>query len=250
MPASPTPSPAPLRGSSLTMAFVAGILRSIPFLIVVVPFGLVFGVAATDAGLSFWQIAGFSTIVLAGAAQITALQLLVDQAPLAIVILSALAVNLRMAMYSAAMVPWLGRASAGVRAAIAYLLIDQTFALSLKQFEDNPQMSASQRLAFFFGTAVALALPWPFVTLIGATLGRTIPPEFALDFAVAITFLAMIAPQLRSVPHLVAAIVGFALSAVLSGLPSGMNLIIAAPIAMAIGAEMERRKLRRAGLVA
>lgn len=250
MPPSPTPPPEPQRGASITTAYVAGILRSIPFLIVIGPFGLVFGVAATDTGLSFWQIAGFSTIVLAGAAQITALQLMVEQAPLVIVILSALAVNLRMAMYSAAMVPWLGRTSAGMRALIAYVLIDQTFALSLKQFEDNPQMSHGQRLAYFFGTSTVLALTWPLFTALGATLGRTIPAGYALDFAVPITFLAMVSPQLRSVPHLVAAVVGFGLSAALSGLPSGLNLIIAGPVAMAVGAELERRQARRAGVAA
>ena len=39
-----------------------------------------------------------------------------------------------------------------------------------------------------------------------------IPPEYALDFAVPITFIALFAPQLRSVPHLAAALVSVAVS--------------------------------------
>ena len=41
-------------------------------------------------------------LVVAGASQITAVQLLADGVPIVIVLISALAVNLRMAMYSAA----------------------------------------------------------------------------------------------------------------------------------------------------
>lgn len=238
--ADPEPTlPAPVPGVGL--AFAAGMVRALPFLIVLVPFGLVFGVTAIRAGLDLWQVIGFSAVVLAGASQITALQLMVDHAPLIVILLSALAVNLRLGMYSAALVPWLGSASAGARALIAYVLIDQSFALSLQQFEDNPRMSVPQRTAFFFGTATVLALTWPVFTAVGATLGRAIPPEYALDFAVPITFLSMIAPQLRSLPHLAAAVTGFVLAALLRGLPAGVGLLIAALIAMLVGAELDRR---------
>jgi predicted branched-subunit amino acid permease len=44
-----------------------------------------------------------TVLVIAGAAQFTALALLEEQAPMLIVIIAALAVNLHMAMYSAAL---------------------------------------------------------------------------------------------------------------------------------------------------
>lgn len=234
------------RQGGLGTAFAAGVVVGLPFLIVLVPFGLVFGVAAVKAGLDFWQVVGFSTVVLAGASQIIALQLMVEQAPLLIILISALAVNLRLAMYSAALVPWFGQASLGLRAAIAYALIDQTFALSLKQFEDNPRMTLGQRAAYFFGSALVLAATWPVFTGLGASLGQAIPPEYALDFAVPIAFLSMIAPGLRSVPHLVTAVVAFTLAALLRGLPYGTGLLIASIVAMIVGAEVERRRTTRA----
>ncbi|AXC48762.1 branched-chain amino acid ABC transporter permease [Paracoccus suum] len=243
VPGAAVPASAPT--SRNRAAFLAGMLQALPFLIVLLPFGLVFGVTAVNAGMDLWQVLGFSTIVLAGASQITAVQLLVEQAPLPIVILSALAVNLRMAMYSASLVPWVGQASPRMRALLAYVLIDQTYALSIRRYEENPRMTLPERLAFFFGVVVVLALPWPVFSVIGATLGQAIPPEFALDFAVPITFLAMIAPLLRSRPHLAAAVTGFAVAAALRHMPSGTGLMIAAPIAMAVGAELERRQARR-----
>lgn len=229
-------------------AFVAGLLAALPFMIVVVPFALVFGVVGVEAGLSLWQIMGFSILVLAGASQITAVQLLADGASLLVVLASALAVNLRMAMYSAALTPWIGRAPAPARALAAFFLIDQTFTLSLNRYEAVPEMTMAERLAFFTGTSVVLALPWPGFTWVGATLGRAIPEGFALDFAVPITFLALVAPQLHSAPHAAAAGVGFALALVFAGLPSGLGLMVAAPIAMAAGAALEARAARRRAL--
>jgi predicted branched-subunit amino acid permease len=82
----------------------------------VVPFAILFGVVGTEAGLNLAQVMGFSIGVVAGASQFAALQLMSENAPALIVVASALAVNLRMAMYSAALAPHLGPASLRDRA--------------------------------------------------------------------------------------------------------------------------------------
>lgn len=243
-----TPTDPARPAGAVRRAFLGGILAALPFTIVVVPFALVFGLVAVEAGLSLPQIMGFSILVLAGASQITAVQLLADGASLIVVLASALAVNLRMVMYSAALQPWIGRASGAARAVAAFFLIDQTFTLALTRYQAAPEMSMAERLAFFAGTSAVLALPWPFFTWVGATLGRAIPESFALDFAVPITFLALVAPQLRSAPHAAAAGVGFVLALAFAGLPSGLGLMVAAPIAMAAGAALEARAARRRAL--
>ena len=110
-------------------AFWAGYRDCTPFLLVACPFALLFGVAATEAGLNIVQTMAMTVLVIAGAAQFTALVLLQENAPTLIILVTALAVNLRMAMYSAALVPHLGKASARMKMLIAYLNIDQTFGL-------------------------------------------------------------------------------------------------------------------------
>ena len=67
---------------------------------------------ATEAGIDVAQVMGFSVLVLAGASQFSAVQLLSDHAPVLVVLASSLAINLRMAMYSASLTPWLGAAPA------------------------------------------------------------------------------------------------------------------------------------------
>ncbi|WP_347137736.1 AzlC family ABC transporter permease [Paracoccus sp. SSK6] len=227
-------------------AFWRGAVKSLPFLIVMIPFALLFGVVATEAGMDVAQVLGFSVLVLAGASQFTAVQLLSDHAPVIIVILSCLAVNLRMAMYSASLVPWLRDATAGQKAWVAYALVDQSYALSIQEYEANPRMDLRHRLAFFAGIVMVVCLPWMFFSWLGATVGRAIPEGIALDFAMPITFLAMIAPMLRTPAHLAACFVAVAGSLVLAGLPSGLGLLIASPLGMAAGAAVEVWSHKRA----
>jgi hypothetical protein len=107
--------------TSRQQAFRTGVRDALPFTIVVIPFAILFGVVGTEAGLNLAQVMGFSIVVIAGASQFAALQLMSENAPTLIVVASALAVNLRMAMYSAALAPHLGPASLKERALIAYM---------------------------------------------------------------------------------------------------------------------------------
>ena len=57
-----------------------------------------------------------------------------------------------------------------------------------------------------------------------------------------IMFLALVGPMLKSLAHLAAAVTSVIAALALAFLPSGIGLLIAAFIAMAIGAEVERRQ--------
>lgn len=220
--------------------FWRGTVASLPFILVTLPFAVLFGVAATEAGLDLVATLGMSILVLAGASQFTALQMMVDQAPAIVVLLAALAVNLRMAMYSAALAPHLGPASLGRRMFAAYLLTDQAFALSLAEY-DRKSMTLPQKLAYYLGTTVPTVPFWYGGTLAGALIGARVPPEYALDFAMPLTFLALIAPMVRTLPHLLAAGVSVAGALAFGWVPYGGGVLVAAVVAMMVGAETERR---------
>ena len=227
--------------SSAKSTYLAGVLDGLPFVLVVVPFAALFGVVATEAGLRVAETMGFSVLIIAGAAQFAAVQLMQDGAPTLIILAVALAVNLRMAMYSAALTPWLGDAKLWQRALVAYLLVDQSYVLAQAKYEARPEMPVAQRLAYFFGVITPVAPMWYVATLMGALMGRAVPAGLALDFAVPITFLAMIAPMLKSLAHVAAALVSVGLALALAWMPFGTGLLVAALAAMATGAEVERR---------
>ncbi len=220
-------------------AFWRGYRDCSPFILVVAPFGVLFGVIATDAGLNVLETMAMTVLVIAGAAQFTALALIEEQAPTLIVIAAALAVNLRMAMYSAALVPHIGGAPLLKRAFAAYFIVDQSFAVAVKTFEFDGGYTVAQKVAFIIGAASAIFPFWIGGTLIGALTGNAIPPEFSLDFAIPICFISIVAPMMRSLPHLVAAIVSIAAALVLSWMPFYLWLMVAALIAMVAGAQTE-----------
>jgi predicted branched-subunit amino acid permease len=215
-------------------------------LLVVMPFGMLFGVVATEAGFTSVQTMAFSSVVFAGAAQFTALQLMADDAPFLIVVATALAVNLRMAMYSASLAVWLGRAPLWKRALIAYVNVDQSYAVSINRYEDEPDLSLTQRIGFFFGAVTPVCPMWIVATGLGIWFGDMVPDWMALDFAVPICFLAIIAPMMRTLAHMVSAVSSIVLALVFSGLPYNLGLLVAAAVAMIVGAQVEMWMSRRA----
>ncbi|MEM1431145.1 MAG: AzlC family ABC transporter permease [Pseudomonadota bacterium] len=231
--------------STTRSAFLRGARESAPFILVLMPFSFLFGVVGTEAGLDLAQVMGFSVLVIAGASQLTALQLMTEQAPALIVLASGLAVNLRMAMYSASLAPWLGAAPFWQRAFAAYLIVDNSYAQAVAEYEAKPQMSLQERVALFFGTMVLIAPLWYLGTLAGAVAGRDVPSGLPIDFALPIAFLALVAPALRTLAHLAAAFVALVLGLLLAGLPYNLGLLPAAAVAMAVGAEIERRGYAR-----
>ncbi len=231
--------------STTTKSYWRGLRDGAPFIIVICPFAMLFGVVATEAGLSVAQTMGFSVLVIAGASQFAAVQMMVDNAPTVIVLATALAVNLRMAMYSASLAPYLGGAPLGVRALIAYFNVDQTYAMSMARFEADRSLSLAERVAYFFGVATPVCPLWYVFTLIGAVAGSAIPPGWALDFAVPITFLALVAPMLRTLAHVAAAVTSVVVALALAGLPAGLGLLAAAAAAMIAGSVTELWLRRR-----
>lgn len=227
-------------------AFFGGLRDGLPFLLVIVPFGVLFGVVAREAGWDLSAILGMSVLVIAGASQFTALQLLEEGAPVAMAVLTATAVNLRHAMYSASLAPHLGHAPLWQRALAAYGVVDQTYAVAIARYERQPSMSGSEKVAYFFGVAGITYVVWYASSLVGALLGARIPQELALDFAVPIAFLALFAPALRTAPNVAAAFVAVVVSLALADLPFGFGVLAAAAIAMCAGAFVEVWTERRA----
>ena len=225
--------------------FWLGIVNGLPFILVVVPFAMLFGAVAAETGLNVAEAMAMSVLVIAGAAQFTALALMEENAPTLVVIATALIVNLRMALYSASMSQHLVGAKLWQKALVAYLLVDQTYASSALHYERQPKATMREKLAFFAGAALIIAPWWYLFTYIGAVAGAAIPPEYALDFALPICFIGMVAPALRSLPHLAAALVSVAAALAFTWVPYSLGLVIAALLAMTTGALVELGLERR-----
>ena len=114
-----------------------GVVDVAPLMLGVVPFGLVAGIAAVEAGLDLPLAVAMSVFVFAGASQLAALELLGGDAPLTVVVLTAAVINLRMLMYSASIAPYFRGLPGRWRAGLAYLLTDQAYVLAVARYRSD-----------------------------------------------------------------------------------------------------------------
>jgi 4-azaleucine resistance transporter AzlC len=214
-----------------------GVRDVAPLLLGVVPFGLVAGIAAVEAGLDLGQAVAMSVVVFAGASQLAALELLGRDAPLAIVVLTAAVINLRMLMYSASIAPHFRELSGRWRAGLAYLLTDQAYALSVARYRTD---EAVDRRAYYLGAALTLWAVWQVTTVAGVLVGAGVPDAWGLEFAVPLVFLALLVPAMEDRPSVAAGLVGGTLAVAGGGLPLNLGLLVGAAAGVAAGVVAER----------
>lgn len=223
----------------LNPGFMAGVKAALPVLLVIAPFGAIFGAIANQAGLNLFEAMAMSVVILAGASQIAALQLLTDQAPAIVAILTGLFINLRFAMYSASLAPYWQDAPLWQRACCAYLMVDQSYGMAIRRYIESPDDSVDFRVSYYFGISLPVVFFWFVGTGVGAVLGASIPPQLTLEFAVPVTFIAIAAPLLRGLPNLAAATSAVILALMFHHFPYSLGLLAAAVGGMAIGLSTE-----------
>lgn len=218
--------------------FIAGSRAVAPVLIGVFPFALIAGVVAVRLGLSPWAASGLSVLLFAGASQLAAIQLIHDGAPLLIVLVTVFFINLRFTMYSASIAPHFRGAGARTKAFIAYMLTDQAYVLGLYGCADRPVLA--RRIAFYLGVALPLWLCWQVATVAGALAGAQLPDAWSLEFAIPLTFMAMIVPSISDRSTVAAAVVGGAVAVCGHALPWNLGLILGALAGIGTGVWVSR----------
>ncbi|MFB6068795.1 MAG: AzlC family ABC transporter permease [Halobacterium sp.] len=218
-----------------------GVQAALPLLLGVVPFGLVSGVAAVGAGLTLVEAMGLSVVVFAGASQLAVLDLLGENAPLAVVVLTAAVINVRMVMYSASIAPYFRSLRRRWKVLLAYLLTDQAYALSVAEYARN---EATDRRWYYVGIAATLWVVWQLSTVAGIVLGANVPDRWGLQFAVPLVFLSLLVVALKDRSTVAAGAVGGGVAVVGAGLPLNLGLVVGSLTGVAAGVLVERRSDR------
>lgn len=188
-------------------AFRAGVAAAAPLAVGVAPFGLVAGAAPVAHGFSPWSAVGLSTIVFAGASQLAIVDVLAQGGSVLVAVLAALTINLRMVLYSASLAPYLGHVPTRRRLPMAFLLVDQVYALCIARWPADGGR-ADERLPFYLGIGAFLGTTWVSCTVLGAVVGPAIPDAVPLDFAIPLVFLVLLVPILVDRPSVAAAVAG------------------------------------------
>ncbi|MGB7337332.1 MAG: AzlC family ABC transporter permease [Phototrophicaceae bacterium] len=209
-----------------TSEFLRGAKDTIPLMVGAAPFGTIFGAVAIGAALTPAAVMGFSLIVFAGSAQFIAAKLFADGLSVGLIILTTFIVNLRHALYSASLGPYMKDLSQKWMLPLAFWLTDETYAVVINNY---PQDLPYKRW-YHLGSAIAMYSNWQIWTLIGVVAGTQLEgiADLGLEFALVVTFIGIVVPMLISRPMVLTAIVAGIVSIIARDIPNNGGLMVAA----------------------
>ncbi len=227
--------PTPTRASE----FRAGFKATFPLMIGAIPFAIIFGALAVTSGLSVWAAAGMSLFVFAGSAQFIGVTMFASGAALPIIVLTTFVVNLRHALYSATLAPFMKHLPQSWLLPLGFTLTDETFVVVAEHYQNDKPSQFKHW--YHFGSALPMYVNWNFWTVVGIIAGSTIPDptRFGLDFALSVTFIGMVVPMMKNRPVVGSVVVAGVVSVLLAGMPNRIGLLIAAIFGVIVGVVLE-----------
>jgi len=238
--------------------FFKGARAMLPVLVGVIPFAMIYAVLALDAGLTPGQSQAMSAIVFAGSAQIVMTQLVRLGTPGLVMILTVGIINLRHVLYSASMAPYLQPLKRGWKWLLAYLLTDEAYVVTAVYYQNSEPVYSESRAGregapageagsdirywFLFGAGFSLWLSWQLSTAAGIFLGAVLPTSWSLDFTLALTFIALVVPNLKDRASVAAALAAGLIAVLAFNLPYKLGLMIAMLAGIGLGLWVEGRK--------
>ena len=195
--------------------------------------GLVTGIAMVKAGLGVPLAITMSLLVFAGSAQLAALPLIEQGAPLWVIWATAFCVNLRFIIFSAGWRPYFAPLSRRHRLWVTYFMADLNYVAFMKRF---PQPGAmSDQLPYLWGGVAVNWTAWQAMSLIGIGLADVIPTQWGLGFAGSLALLGITGTLLVDRGTWIAATVAACAAFAAFALPFHLNIVVAIAAAIAIG---------------
>ena len=226
-----------------TKIFSKGVLDVLPLLIPVFPFGLIIGVIGIELGFSPLMVYATSLIVFSGSAQIVLFQLISAGASPIVTLTSVAVTNSRHFLYGAVLSEYLEDLSKPWKAFLSYFLVDQSFALSHRFFQENS--SLKNKHYYLLGSGFTLWLVWQVSSLVGIFLGAVVPEELGLSFAIPLTFLSLIIHEFRKPDHLIVIFVSGFLAILFYEIPFKAYIIAASFGALIVASIITNVKFKK-----
>ena len=221
--------------------FLAGCRDEAPLQLGVIPFGMLYGIGALAAGMPVWLAQLTSMLVFAGAAQLVIVQMLAAAAGALPIGLTAVLLNLRHMLYSASVAEHVRHLPRRWRVLLAYLLTDEAYAVAILRYARPAGPGPDLRHWYFLGCGLTLWGCWQLSTALGIAFGARIPPEWDIDFAVPLTFIALLTLLVKERAGQAAALVAAVAVLALAALPYRLGLVLAIVLGLLAGAAVARR---------
>jgi len=213
-------------------SFRRGLRDGFPILIAVGTLGVAFGILALEAGLPGWIAVLASVVVVSGAAQFALVGLAGAGAIPILVATTGLA--LRHVPMSARLSELIGDRPRSTRLAMAWVLVDETFGLTLAAADRGE----ADLVAYKTAADLMLYSGWVAGTVVGVLVGdRVDPAAWGAGVFFALLFLGLAAPLIRHRWDVAVALLSVgAVFVAAEFLPAAWQITVAAAVAAAIGA--------------
>ena len=178
--------------------FRLGLLKTLPIVIGVIPFGVAYGVLAVHAGLTVGETLFMSLVVFAGASQFMAAGMFQAGVGGAAIVFSTLLINLRHLVMGLSLSPYLSETKPRWQRMLAFGMADETYLVTITHYRERGEPQGSGH--FMLGSAALMYVAWAAASLCGALIGQAIsdPLKWGLDFAMPATFITLLLPQIVS----------------------------------------------------
>jgi predicted branched-subunit amino acid permease len=229
-----------LSGAILSL-FKKGFKAMLPVIVGVVPFGIVMGTVAAHAELNFSQSFLMNIFVFAGASQLAAVDLMTKHTESVVVIATGLTINLRFLLYSAALSPILQRASLLKKLVCAYCLTDQNYTVMIGN--QKHLHTHADSLRFYFGASLCMFLAWNISVALGFVFGNVAPASWSLEYAVPLSFVALVMPTMKDRRYIYVAVFSSVASLCLSSMPFRLGLLLSSFLGIGLAIGLSRRRV-------
>lgn len=221
-----------------TKEFIAGSRDMMPLLLGAAPFGLAYGIVGVTVGLTPGETIAMSLLVFAGAAQFISLPMFADNMGLLAISFTALLVNLRHLLMGASLASFMSTLSTPSKAFLSFFLTDESYAVTMARICSNGYNPYYQ-----LGCSLSMYFIWAMSTLAGIVLGHRIhdPLSWGIDFAMPVTFLALLLPRIKDRISLTVCVISAITSvAAMLFIPGKWYIIVATVAACGIGSIFDK----------
>lgn len=220
--------------------FKQGVRAIAPLLPSLVPFGIILGLAAVNAGIPTDLAIAMSSIIYAGAAQFAAISLLDTNTPLAVILVTITVINLRFIIYSTSLAPHFSPFSPRRQLLAAYFVSDHSYAAAIPSLTADTR-SPRQRLWFYLGVAIPPWILWQLSTAIGVVFGTRLPTLESLEFTIPLAFIGLLFATIENRVSAIVAVAAGSAEAVATALPYNLGLIVGTLCGVGVGVIVHRR---------
>lgn len=223
-----------------------GLYILMPILSGVIPFGLLYGALAISAGLPVNASVAMSSILFAGSAQFVTTRLISGGASAVVLLFTIFVVNLRHALYGISLGTKMNYLTTPWKLLLGYLLTDEAYAVTIARIEEA-DWPVNRKLTHWvlLASGLGLWLSWQISTVIGVVFGSQIPDSWSLDFALPLTFIAIVVPMISTRADVAASAIAGIMAIVFVAMPMKLGLISSVLFGIAAGMLVESFCRRR-----